>query len=139
MSWRCLKNVLSNQNNFKTILRGLENVLCRPGYSTEKKTFLNFFGLCFTRFVLVNPCVVSNKIPWSIQTSKQRRFTALMNIFSRSHVSYCPFVGMWHGRILDNRIFRRHLQEKHSSYQCLLAGDRSVSILNGNLEIPATE
>ena len=30
-------------------------------------------------------------------------------------------------------------KKKHSSYQCLLVGDRSVSIHNGNLEIPATE
>ena len=30
-------------------------------------------------------------------------------------------------------------KKKHSLYQCLLVGDRSVSIHNGNLEFSATE
>ena len=77
----------------------------------ERKHF-NFFWLFFTRFVLANTPVISNKIPWSIQSSKQRRFTVLINIFSGSLVSYCPFVWMWHGRILHKRIFRLHLQEE---------------------------
>ena len=80
-------------------------------YNTERENVFNFFGLIFLRFVLANPRVISNKIPWSIQSSKQWRFTVLINIFSRSHVSYCPFVWMWYGRILHNRIFRLHFQE----------------------------
>ena len=72
----------------------------------------NFFGLFFIRFVSANPCVISNKIPLSVQSSKQQRFNVLINIFSRSHVSYYQFVGMWHGTILHNRIFRCHLQEE---------------------------
>ena len=79
--------------------------------STEKENFLNFFGLFFIRFVSANSLVISNKTPWSIWSSKQRRLAVLINIFSRSHVSYCPFVWMWYGRILHNRIFRLHFQE----------------------------
>ena len=78
-----------------------------------ERKFLKIFGLFFIRFVLANPRVISNKIPWSIQSSKQRRFIVLINIFfSRSHVSYCPFVWVWHSRILHNKIFRFHLQEE---------------------------
>ena len=77
----------------------------------ERKLF-KFFGLFFIRFVLANPCVIWNKIPWSIQSSKQRRFTVLMSSFSWSHVSYCPFVWMWHDRILYNGIFRLHIKEE---------------------------
>ena len=91
----------------------------------ERKHF-NFFWLFFTRFVLANTPVISNKIPWSIQSSKQRRFTVLINIFSGSLVSYCPFVWMWHGRILHNRIFRLHLKEEfyiHNINVCSLETD----------------
>ena len=80
-------------------------------FNTEKENFLNFFGLIFIRFVLGNPRVISNKITWSVQSSKQQKFTVLINTFSRSHVSYCAFEWMWYGRILRNRIFRPHLQE----------------------------
>ena len=69
-----------------------------------------FFSLFFIRFVLANPRVISNKIPWSIQCSKERSFAVLINSFSWSRVSYCPFVWMWYGRILHDRIFRLHLQ-----------------------------
>ena len=72
-----------------------------------EENFLNFF-----RFILPNSRVISNKMPWSIQSSKQQSFTVLINIFPPSNVSYCPFVWMWHGRILHNRIFRLHLQEE---------------------------
>ena len=75
----------------------------------RKKTF---FGLTFIRYVLAKSRVISNKIPWSILSSKQRRFTVLINTFSQSHVSYWSFVWMRYGRILHNRIFRLYLQEE---------------------------
>ena len=77
----------------------------------RKKNSLNFFGQMFIRYFLVHPWVISSKIPWSIQSSKQRRFTGLINTFYRSHISYCPLVWIWCGRILHNRMFRFHLQE----------------------------
>ena len=84
-----------------------------------------FYQICFSE----PSCFFSNKIPWSIQSSKQRRFTMLINSFPWSHVSYCSFVWMWYDRILHNKIFRLHLQEETFS----------VSAHNGNLEIPSTE
>ena len=89
--------------------QGAKHILSRKKvFNTEKEKFLNFFGLIF----IANLRVISNKILGSIQSLRQRRFTVLINTFSRSHVSYCPFVWMWYGRILHNRIFRLHLQEE---------------------------
>ena len=96
-----MKNSVQSIHNFRKSVQYWE------------ENFLNFFGLFFIRFLLANPCVISSKTPWSIQCSKQRSFTVLINNFSQLHVSYCPFVCMWHGRILHNRIFRLHLQEKN--------------------------
>ena len=84
----------------------------RKGVQYWEENFLNFFGLCFIRFVFASPLAISNKMPWSIQSSKQWKFIVLINIFSRSHVSYFPVVCMWHGKILHNRKFRLHLQEE---------------------------
>ena len=100
-------------------------------YNTERENVFNFFGLIFLRFVLANPCLISNKIPWSIQSSKQRRFTVLINIFSRSHVSYCPFVWMWYEFCITEYLGFTY-KKKHSSCQCLLVRNRSVSIRNDN-------
>ena len=109
-------------------------------YNTEKENFLNFFGLIFIRFVLANPRVISNKIPWSIQSSKQRRFNVLINIFfpdRKSAIAQLYGCGMAEFCITEYSGFI--YKKKHSSYQCLLVGDRSVSIHNDNLEFPATE
>ena len=38
MSYRCLANVLSRQDNSKTILRCLEDVLCRLGKLSAEKS-----------------------------------------------------------------------------------------------------
>ena len=95
--------------------RGKDFELCRFSHFYSEEPFMNHVKisfLLFIRFVLANSCVISSKIPWSIQSSTQQRLSVLINIFSRSHVSYCPFVWMWHGKILHNRIFRRHLQEQ---------------------------
>ena len=102
--------------------KSLSNNRWRVGYKahiiSEKRVqywerkLENVFGLIFIKFVLANLRAISNKILWSIQSSKQRRFTVLINTFSQSHVSYFPFVRMWYDRILHNRIFRLPLQEE---------------------------
>ena len=70
----------------------------------------------------------------------------LMNAFFKSQFSYCPLVWMCHNRTLNNRINRLHerclriiYNDKHSSFQCLLDRDKSVSIHTRNLQILATE
>ena len=96
-------------------------------YNTEKENFLIFFGLIFIRFVLANPRVISNKIPWSIQSSKWRK-SAIAHLYGCGMAEFC--ITGYSGFIY---------KKKHSSHQCLLVGDRSVSIHNDNLEFPATE
>ena len=102
----------------------------------RKKTFFKYFRPNFIRYVLVNPCVISNKIPWSIQSSKQRRFTVLINIFSSIAGPLLP-ICMAEFCITEYSGFI--FKKKHSLYQRLLVGDRSVSLHNGNLEFPDTE
>ena len=64
----------------------------------------------------------------------------LINIFFPDHTSV---IVQLHGCGMAEFFIAEYLgfiyKKKHSSYQCLLVGDRSVSIHNGNLEIPATE
>lgn len=66
--------------------------------------------------------------------------------FYRTRVTYCLFVWMSHSETLNNRIFSFHerfvrsiYNNKHLSFQCLLDGDRSVSIHTSKLEILATQ
>ena len=108
-------------------------------YNTEKKNFFKFFGLYFIRFALANPRVISNKIPWSIQSSKQQRFNVLINIFFPDHTSaIAQLYGCGMAEFCITEYSGFIYKKKHSSYQCLLVGDRSVSIHNGNLGFPAT-
>ena len=54
--------------------------------------------------ILANHRVISNKIPWSIQSSKQRRFNVLINIFfpiTRPLLSNCMDV-VWQNSALHN-------------------------------------
>ena len=108
-------------------------------YNTEKENFFISFGLIFIRFVLANPRVISNKIPWSIKCSKQPGFTVLINNFPdhTSAIAHLYGCGMAEFCITEYSGFI--YKKKHSSYQCLLIGERSASIHNSNLEFPATE
>ena len=104
-----------------------------------EENFFIFFGLFFIRFVLANCCIISDTIPCSIQSLAQRRFTVLINIFSRSYVSYFPFLWISHGRICITEYSGFICKRQHLSYQYLVIGDRSVSIDIGSLKFPATE
>ena len=107
-------------------------------FNTEKDNFLKFFGLIFIRFVLANPRVISNKITWSIQSSKQRRFTVLINTFPDHTSAIVHLYGCGMAEFCITEYSGFIYKKKHSLYQCLLVGDRSVSIHNGNLGFSAT-
>ena len=70
----------------------------------------------------------------------------LMNVFSDHTSANYPLVWMCQSRTLHKRINRLHerclriiYNDKHSSFQCLLDRDKSVSIHTRNLQILATE
>ena len=70
----------------------------------------------------------------------------LMNAFFKSQFNSCPLVWMCHSRIDNmkiNRLHERYLRivynDKTSSFKNLLEKDDSISILNRNLQVLATE
>ena len=107
-------------------------------FNTEKENFLNFFGLIFIRFFLANPRAVSNKTPWSIQSSNEGSLCQeILFPDQTSAIGHLYGCGMAEFCITEYSGFT--YKKKQSLYQCLLVGDRYVSIRNGNLEFPATE
>ena len=79
-----------------------------------------------------------------MDAKKQR---VLMNAFITSQFSYCPLIWMFHSRTLNNRINKIHEKalrlvyknERFSSFDDLSKRNKSVSIHQKNLQIPATE
>ena len=67
----------------------------------------------------------------------------LMNAFFKSQFNSCPLVWMCHSRIDNMKINRLHerlvYNDKTSSFKNLLEKDDSISILNRNLQVLATE
>ena len=69
-----------------------------------------------------------------------------MNSFFKSQFNYCPLVWMCHSRLMNNKINRLHekclrivYSDKTSSFEGLLAKDRSVTTHTRNLQELATE
>ena len=107
-------------------------------FNTAKENF-NFFGLIFIRFVLANLLLFQIKSidPFNVQNNEGSRANKYFFPNHMSAIALFYRCGMAEFCITEYSGFI--YKKKHSSYQCLLVGDRSVSIHNGNLEFPATE
>ena len=69
-----------------------------------------------------------------------------MKAFLTSNFGYCPLVWMFHSRKLNSRINKLHeralrmvYQDYVSSFTELLEKDKSTTIHNRNIQLPATE
>ena len=70
----------------------------------------------------------------------------LLNAFFKSQFNYCPLVWMFHSRTMNNKINKLHercpqiiYNDKHSSFNELLAKDGSVTVHIRNLQVLAIE
>ena len=70
----------------------------------------------------------------------------LMNAFFKSQFNYCPAIGMFHSRTLNNKINRLHerslritYNDKLSNFEELLHKDNSVCIHHNNIHALAVE
>ena len=96
-----------------------------------RRKLFKFFWPIFIGFILPNPRVISNKIPWSIQSSKQQSFTVLINIFPHQTSAIAHLYGCGMAEFYTTEYSDFIYKKKHSSYQCLLVGERSISFHNG--------
>ena len=102
----------------------------------RKKTFFNFFWpnfykiyfskpLCYFKW---NPLIHSKLKTTKVHGANKYFFPITGPLLAICMAGFC---------ITEYSAFI--YKKKHSLYQCLLVGDRSVSLHNGNLEFPATE
>ena len=88
----------------------------------------------------LNP--LSSVVPY-MNLSKKKK---LVSSFFSSQFNYCPFIWMFHSRIINNKINRLHerclrliYEDKSLSFRKLLEQDKSVTMHTRNLQILATE